>query len=52
LNVPRSLRYRTDVVVGLEQALTAINKLFDGTNQGKLIIKFSEPPSIWQASIN
>jgi len=36
-----SLHYRTDIVVGLEQAPTAINKLFDGTNQGKLIIKVS-----------
>lgn len=38
-----SLRYRSDVVKGLEQAPTAINKLFDGTNQGKLIIQVSEP---------
>jgi hypothetical protein len=33
------LRYRVDVVEGLEQAPRAINKLFDGTNMGKLIVK-------------
>jgi NADPH-dependent curcumin reductase CurA len=27
------------VVEGLEQAPRAINKLFDGTNMGKLIVK-------------
>jgi NADPH-dependent curcumin reductase CurA len=33
------LRYRVDVVEGLKQAPRAINKLFDGTNKGKLIVK-------------
>lgn len=33
------LKYRVDVVEGLEQAPQAMNKLFDGTNQGKLIVK-------------
>jgi hypothetical protein len=33
------LRYRVDVVEGLEEAPRAINKLFDGTNKGKLIVK-------------
>jgi NADPH-dependent curcumin reductase CurA len=33
------LRYRVDVIEGLEQAPRAINKLFDGTNRGKLIVK-------------
>ncbi|MGE0103843.1 MAG: NADP-dependent oxidoreductase [Blastocatellales bacterium] len=33
------LKYRIDVVEGLDQAPSALNKLFDGTNQGKLIIK-------------
>jgi len=33
------LRYRVDVVEGLEQAPRSINKLFDGTNKGKLIVK-------------
>jgi len=33
------LKYRIDVVEGLKQAPSALNKLFDGANQGKLIIK-------------
>jgi hypothetical protein len=33
------LKYRVDVVVGLKEAPRALNKLFDGSNQGKLIIK-------------
>jgi hypothetical protein len=33
------LRYRVDVVEGLQQAPRAINRLFDGTNRGKLIVK-------------
>jgi NADPH-dependent curcumin reductase CurA len=33
------LKYRVDVVEGLEQAPRAVNKLFDGSNQGKLIVK-------------
>ncbi|MDD7911359.1 NADP-dependent oxidoreductase [Pseudovibrio exalbescens] len=36
------LKYRLDVVEGLENAPTAINKLFDGSNKGKLTIKVSE----------
>ena len=35
------LRYRVDVVEGLENAPHALNKLFDGSNQGKLIVKVS-----------
>lgn len=38
------LRYRADIVKGLDQAPTAINKLFDGSNRGKLIVQVSEPP--------
>ena len=38
------IQYRLDVVEGLEQAPTAINKLFDGSNKGKLIVKISEEP--------
>jgi NADPH-dependent curcumin reductase len=34
------LKYRVDVVEGLKNAPSAVNKLFEGTNQGKLIIKF------------
>jgi NADPH-dependent curcumin reductase len=36
------IKYRIDAIDGLENAPSAINKLFDGTNQGKLIIKVSE----------
>src|SRR5262249_49752550 len=39
------LKYRIDVVQGLEQTPTALNKLFEGTNQGKLIVKVSEEPA-------
>jgi NADPH-dependent curcumin reductase CurA len=35
------LKYRVDEVEGLENAPTAINKLFDGSNQGKLVVKVS-----------
>jgi NADPH-dependent curcumin reductase CurA len=37
--VAGQLRYRVDVVDGLEQAPRVINKLFDGSNQGKLVVK-------------
>jgi NADPH-dependent curcumin reductase len=33
------LKYRVDIVEGLKEAPQAVNKLFDGSNQGKLIIK-------------
>ena len=33
------LKYRVEVVEGLNEAPRALNKLFDGSNQGKLIIK-------------
>ncbi|NJM90564.1 MAG: NADP-dependent oxidoreductase, partial [Hydrococcus sp. RU_2_2] len=36
------IKYRVDVIDGLENAPGTINKLFDGTNQGKLIIRVSE----------
>lgn len=36
------IKYRVDVIDGLENAPSTINKLFDGTNQGKLIIRVSE----------
>ncbi|MBX7221120.1 MAG: NADP-dependent oxidoreductase [Blastocatellia bacterium] len=36
------IKYRVDVVEGLEQAPLAVNRLFDGSNQGKLIVKVSE----------
>ncbi len=39
------LKYRLDVVDGLAQAPTALNRLFDGTNTGKLLVKVSEEPA-------
>ena len=33
------LKYRLDVVEGLENAPVAVNKLFDGSNAGKLVVK-------------
>jgi NADPH-dependent curcumin reductase CurA len=36
------LRYAVDVVDGLENATTAINRLFTGANTGKLIVKISD----------
>jgi len=36
------IQYRVDVISGLEEAPKAINKLFDGTNKGKLIIEISD----------
>jgi hypothetical protein len=36
------LKFRVDVVPGLEHAPTAINRLFEGTNMGKLVVKISE----------
>ena len=33
------IKYRVDVVEGLEQAPRAVNRLFEGTNQGKLVVK-------------
>lgn len=38
------LKFRVDVVPGLEHAPTAINRLFEGTNMGKLAVKISEEP--------
>ena len=40
------IRYRVEVVEGLENTPTAINKLFDGSHQGKLIVKVSEEPRL------
>jgi NADPH-dependent curcumin reductase CurA len=33
------LRYRLDVVEGLEKAPEAVNRLFEGTNTGKLVVR-------------
>ena len=35
------LKFRLDVAEGLEQAPIAINRLFEGTNTGKLVVKVS-----------
>ena len=42
--VAGKLKYRIDVVDGLQNAPAAMNKLFDGTNAGKLLVKVSEEP--------
>jgi NADPH-dependent curcumin reductase CurA len=34
------IKYRVDVVEGIEKAPHALNMLFDGSNKGKLIVKF------------
>ena len=39
------LKYRVDVVDGIEQTPQAVNKLFDGSNKGKLVVKLSEEPA-------
>ena len=35
------LKYRTDITKGLEQAPATLAKLFEGTNQGKLLVEVS-----------
>lgn len=39
------IQYRVDVVDGLESAPRAFNKLFDGSNVGKLVVKISDEPA-------
>jgi NADPH-dependent curcumin reductase CurA len=38
------LKYRIDMVDGLRSAPSALNRLFDGANMGKLVVKVSEEP--------
>jgi NADPH-dependent curcumin reductase CurA len=38
------IKYRVDLVQGLERAPQALNKLFDGSNQGKLVVQVSPAP--------
>ena len=38
------LQHRDTIVDGLEQAPVAINRLFDGGNMGKLLVKVADPP--------
>jgi hypothetical protein len=40
------IKYRVDVVDGLEHAPEALARLFDGRNQGKLIVKISDEPAL------
>jgi len=40
-----NLKCRIDLVEGLRSAPTALNKLFDGANIGKLMVKVSEESS-------
>jgi len=39
------IKYRVDIVNGLEHAPEALSRLFDGSNQGKLIVKISDEPA-------
>jgi len=39
------VKYSVDVVDGLENAPSAINRLFTGENTGKLLVKVSDEPS-------
>lgn len=39
------LKYRIDMAEGLPAAPTTINKLFEGANTGKLLVKISEEPA-------
>jgi hypothetical protein len=39
------LKYRIDMVEGLRTAPRALNRLFEGTNRGKLLVKVSEEPA-------
>ena len=39
------LKFETDMVEGLENAPTALGRLFEGANLGKLVLKVSEPPA-------
>lgn len=36
------LRYRDEQIDGLDGAITAINKLYDGSNMGKLLVKIAD----------
>lgn len=41
-----SLKYRVDVVDDLSNAVTALHKLYSGTNKGKLIVKVQDGPGV------
>ena len=38
------IKYKVDVVEGIENAPSAVNKLFTGENKGKLIVKVTDEP--------
>ena len=38
------IKYKVDIVEGIENAPSAVNKLFTGENNGKLVIKVSDEP--------
>ena len=38
------IKYRVDIVDGLENATVAVRNLFDGSNQGKLMVRVSDEP--------
>ena len=38
------IKYKVDIVEGIENAPSAVNKLFTGENTGKLVIKVSDEP--------
>jgi hypothetical protein len=40
------LKYKTDIVEGLEQAPVAVNRLFSGGNTGKLLVRVSDDPGV------
>ncbi|MEE4360084.1 MAG: NADP-dependent oxidoreductase [Pseudomonadales bacterium] len=39
------IKYDTDIVDGLENAVDAVNRLFDGANTGKLLVRCSPEPT-------
>lgn len=43
-NLSGKLKYKVDVVEGLEKAPAAVNKLFEGSNTGKLAVRVSPAP--------
>jgi len=38
------IQYRTDIVEGLENAIEAVDRLFDGANLGKVLVRVSPEP--------
>jgi NADPH-dependent curcumin reductase CurA len=42
--VDGKIQHAEDVVVGLENAPTALNRLFTGANTGKVIVRVGEEP--------